>query len=87
MRRVALYSEVLGSDLLECNRDARRRGDRVVSTASEAEDRRQGRQVLYALLDRMLAGEFDAIIASLPASQSAKEASRLVNICNTGDAA
>lgn len=61
--RVVLYSESRGAGLLRCGREARQRGDRVVSAACEGRDRRRGRQALYSLVDRLLDGEFDAIVA------------------------
>ena len=40
----------------------------------------RSRQVLYALVDRLIAGEFDAIVASLPPSPSSQDTSRLVRL-------
>ena len=77
-RRAVLYSDHPGAGLLECGWNARGLGDRIVSAACEGEDRRSGRQALYRLIERMLEGEFDAIIAALGSSDAAEP--RLVRL-------
>ena len=80
LSRAVLYANDPRGGLLRCGRDAQRRGDRIVSATSEGEDRRSGRQALYALIERMLQGEFDTIVAAVASDAPAQRSPRLVRL-------
>ncbi len=63
--RAALYSDSVGPSILSCGREALRMGERVVSASTERRIRKRTRHALHLLVDRMLDGEFDVIIAAL----------------------
>ena len=78
--RAVLYADEPRHGLLRCGRAAHLKGERIVSAVSKDEDRRAGRQALYALVERMLGGEFETIIAEVTSEAGSKQGSHLIRL-------